>query len=135
MKRTNHVASRLRGFSSGASLGGKVSRYRDKQNIYKQGTLLTRFSTSKRAGCGSPPALRPLYCPYAGAKHPCRGGPGRPALQLHRETPGLLARYGAQGHPQSVLPKVSQETLAEMIGTTRTRVNFFVNKFKKLGFV
>jgi ssDNA-specific exonuclease RecJ len=47
----------------------------------------------------------------------------------------LLARYGAQGHPQSVLPKVSQETLAEMIGTTRTRVNFFVNKFKKLGFV
>jgi len=47
----------------------------------------------------------------------------------------LLARYGAQGHPQSVLPKVSQETLAEMIGTTRTRVNFFMNKFKKLGFV
>jgi CRP/FNR family cyclic AMP-dependent transcriptional regulator len=47
----------------------------------------------------------------------------------------LLARYGAQGHPQSVLPKVSQEMLAEMIGTTRTRVNFFMNKFKKLGFV
>ena len=47
----------------------------------------------------------------------------------------LLARYGAQGHPQSVLPKVSQETLAEMIGTTRTRVNFFMNKFKRLGFV
>ncbi len=47
----------------------------------------------------------------------------------------MLARYGAQGHPQSVLPKVSQETLAEMIGTTRTRVNFFMNKFKKLGFV
>jgi CRP-like cAMP-binding protein len=47
----------------------------------------------------------------------------------------LLARYGAQGHPQSVLPKVSQEMLAEMIGTTRTRVNFFMNKFKKLGFI
>jgi CRP/FNR family transcriptional regulator, cyclic AMP receptor protein len=47
----------------------------------------------------------------------------------------LLARYGAQGHPQSVIPKVSQEMLAEMIGTTRTRVNFFMNKFKKLGFI
>ena len=47
----------------------------------------------------------------------------------------LLARYGAQGHPQSVIPKVSQEMLAEMIGTTRTRVNFFMNKFKKMGFI
>jgi len=47
----------------------------------------------------------------------------------------LLARYGAQGHPQDVLPKVSQEMLAEMIGTTRTRVNLFMNKFRKLGFI
>ena len=47
----------------------------------------------------------------------------------------LLARYDKQDHPQSVLPKVSQETLAEMIGTTRSRVNFFMNKFKKLGFI
>jgi CRP/FNR family cyclic AMP-dependent transcriptional regulator len=47
----------------------------------------------------------------------------------------LLARYGAQGHPQQVLPKVSQEMLAEMIGTTRSRVNFFMNKFRKLGFI
>jgi CRP/FNR family transcriptional regulator, cyclic AMP receptor protein len=47
----------------------------------------------------------------------------------------LLARYGAQGHPQKVLPKVSQEMLAEMIGTTRSRVNFFMNKFRKLGFI
>ncbi len=47
----------------------------------------------------------------------------------------LLARYGAPGLPQDVLPKVSQETLAEMIGTTRSRVNFFMNKFKKLGFI
>ena len=45
----------------------------------------------------------------------------------------LLARYGAQGSPQQVLPKVSQEMLAEMIGTTRPRVNLFMNKFKKLG--
>ena len=47
----------------------------------------------------------------------------------------LLARYGKQGQPQQVLPKVSQEMLAEMIGTTRSRVNFFMNKFRKLGFI
>jgi CRP/FNR family transcriptional regulator, cyclic AMP receptor protein len=47
----------------------------------------------------------------------------------------LLARYGKQYRPVRVLPKVSQATLAEMIGTTRSRVNFFLNKFKKLGFI
>jgi CRP/FNR family transcriptional regulator, cyclic AMP receptor protein len=47
----------------------------------------------------------------------------------------LLARYGAPGKPETILPKVSQETLAEMIGTTRSRVNFFMNKFRKLGFI
>ena len=47
----------------------------------------------------------------------------------------LLARYGKEDHPHGVLPKVSQETLAEMIGTTRSRVNFFMNKFRKLGFI
>ena len=47
----------------------------------------------------------------------------------------LLARYGKEDLPQAVLPKISQETLAEMIGTTRSRVNFFMNKFRKLGFI
>jgi CRP/FNR family transcriptional regulator, cyclic AMP receptor protein len=47
----------------------------------------------------------------------------------------LLARYGKEPPPQKMLPKVSQEMLAEMIGTTRSRVNFFMNKFRKLGFV
>jgi len=47
----------------------------------------------------------------------------------------LLARYGKQDQPHGVLPKMSQETLAEMIGTTRSRVNFFMNKFRKLGFI
>ncbi len=47
----------------------------------------------------------------------------------------LLARYGNQETRGRVVPKVSQETLAEMIGTTRSRVNFFLNKFKKLGFI
>jgi len=47
----------------------------------------------------------------------------------------LLARYGKQAHPQKMLPKISQEMLAEMVGTTRSRVNFFMNKFRKLGFI
>jgi CRP/FNR family cyclic AMP-dependent transcriptional regulator len=47
----------------------------------------------------------------------------------------LLARYGQQDKPARVVPKISQETLAEMVGTTRSRVNFFLNKFKKLGFI
>jgi len=47
----------------------------------------------------------------------------------------LLARYGKEDKPQRVLPKVSQEMLAEMVGTTRSRVNFFMNKFRKLGFI
>jgi CRP/FNR family transcriptional regulator, cyclic AMP receptor protein len=47
----------------------------------------------------------------------------------------LLARYGKQDKPVRVVPKITQETLAEMIGTTRSRVNFFLNKFRKLGFI
>jgi len=47
----------------------------------------------------------------------------------------LLARYGKQEQPDRILPKVSQETLANMVGTTRSRVNFFMNKFRKLGFI
>jgi CRP/FNR family transcriptional regulator, cyclic AMP receptor protein len=48
----------------------------------------------------------------------------------------LLARYGGkQDKPQTVLPKIPQETLAEMVGTTRSRINFFMNKFRKMGFI
>jgi CRP-like cAMP-binding protein len=47
----------------------------------------------------------------------------------------LLARYGKPDGPRQVLPKISQEVLAEMVGTTRSRVNFFMNKFRKLGFI
>jgi len=47
----------------------------------------------------------------------------------------LLARYGKEDRPQKMVPKISQEVLAEMVGTTRSRVNFFMNKFKKLGFI
>lgn len=47
----------------------------------------------------------------------------------------LLARYGTRGQPSRVMPKISQEALAEMIGTTRARVNVFLNKFKNLGYI
>jgi CRP/FNR family cyclic AMP-dependent transcriptional regulator len=47
----------------------------------------------------------------------------------------LLARYGKEKEPNRLLPKISQEVLAEMVGTTRSRVNFFMNKFRKLGFI
>jgi CRP/FNR family cyclic AMP-dependent transcriptional regulator len=47
----------------------------------------------------------------------------------------LLAHFGKDGIPETVVPKISQETLAEMIGTTRSRVSFFMNRFRKLGFI
>src|ERR1700704_3459013 len=47
----------------------------------------------------------------------------------------LLANFGKEGRPEAIITKVSQETLAEMIGTTRSRVSFFMNKFRKLGFI
>jgi len=47
----------------------------------------------------------------------------------------LLAHFGKEGKPETVIPRMSQETLAEMIGTTRSRVSFFMNRFRKLGFV
>ena len=47
----------------------------------------------------------------------------------------LLAHFGKEGKPERVIPKVSQETLAEMIGTTRSRVSFFMNRFRRLGFI
>ena len=47
----------------------------------------------------------------------------------------LLAHFGKEGKPENVIPKISQEVLAEMIGTTRSRVNFFMNRFRKLGFI
>jgi CRP-like cAMP-binding protein len=47
----------------------------------------------------------------------------------------LLAHFGKEGIPETVVPKISQETLAEMIGTTRSRVSFFMNRFRRLGFI
>jgi len=47
----------------------------------------------------------------------------------------LLAHFGKEGIPETVVPKISQKTLAEMVGTTRSRVSFFMNRFRKLGFI
>lgn len=47
----------------------------------------------------------------------------------------LLAHFGKEGVPENVVPRISQETLAEMVGTTRSRVSFFMNRFRKLGFI
>jgi CRP/FNR family transcriptional regulator, cyclic AMP receptor protein len=47
----------------------------------------------------------------------------------------LLAHFGKEGVPETVVPKISQETLADMVGTTRSRVSFFMNRFRKLGFI
>jgi len=47
----------------------------------------------------------------------------------------LLAKFGTEGEPEATIPKVSQQTLAEMIGTTRSRVSFFMNRFRKMGFI
>jgi CRP-like cAMP-binding protein len=47
----------------------------------------------------------------------------------------LLAHYGKDSKPETVIPKMSQETMAEMIGTTRSRVSYFMNKFRKMGFI
>ncbi|HEV2615529.1 MAG TPA: helix-turn-helix domain-containing protein, partial [Candidatus Acidoferrales bacterium] len=47
----------------------------------------------------------------------------------------MMARYGREGAAESTIPKVSQETLASMVGTTRSRISFFMNKFRKMGFI
>jgi CRP-like cAMP-binding protein len=47
----------------------------------------------------------------------------------------LMAHYGKEGKPEPIIPKISQETLADMVGTTRSRVSLFLNKFRKLGFI
>ena len=47
----------------------------------------------------------------------------------------LMAHFGEEGKPETVIPKITQDTLAEMVGTTRSRVSFFMNKFRQLGFI
>ena len=80
-----------------------------------------------------------VHCASSGPEHPRRSGPGRSAVQFEREAacpPAAAVGELRQGRtPEPVIAKISQETLAEMIGTTRSRVSFFMNKFRKLGFI
>lgn len=63
------------------------------------------------------------------------GTSDRPVHSCSFEAGLLLARFGKTHKPETVVPKISQEVLAEMVGTTRARVNFFMNRFRKLGFI
>ena len=75
----------------------------------------------------------------AGPQHASPGRSCRSALQLQRKAAGadspLMAEFGKPGEPETFIPKISQETLAEMVGTTRSRVSFFMNRFRKLGLI
>jgi hypothetical protein len=83
--------------------------------------------------------VRPFYQLHAYSVHSSRGGSNRSAVQLNGKRLArallLLARYAKEDQAERVHQKVSQEMLAEMIGTSRSRVNLFMNKFRQLGFI
>jgi CRP/FNR family cyclic AMP-dependent transcriptional regulator len=83
--------------------------------------------------------LRPLHLAHARPQHPRRGRSSRSALQSSEKRLArallLLARYGREDKPEKVLLKIPQEMLAEMVGTTRSRVNVFMNTFRTLGLI
>ena len=198
MKRTNHMASRLRGFSSGASLGGKVSRYRDKQNIYTQGapayTLfyiqeggvrLTTRTKHQPAAVTAILGVHDFFGELCLAGYPLRVSTAvaltassirtikkqnmlemlrkgnkvsnslvayllssvkkygdhvaelltSPAEQRLARVLLRLAHLGKKGPAVVEIPRISHQVLAEMVGTTRQRVNLFMNRFRKLGFI
>jgi CRP-like cAMP-binding protein len=126
-------------FLDSAGLGRKVAKFRRKETVFVQGD----------------PAIQVMYIQEGGAKLTVVNKIGKEAVvailgpgdflgegclagqtnYLVTATTISLARYGVPGHTHKALPKVSQEMLAEMVGTTRSRVNFFMNKFRKLGFI
>jgi CRP-like cAMP-binding protein len=82
--------------------------------------------------------LRIVHGVSAEPQQPHRRRPHRPVIQFQREAARaslLLANFGKDGTPQPIAAHVSQETLAELVSTTRSRVSFFMNKFRKLGFI
>jgi CRP/FNR family transcriptional regulator, cyclic AMP receptor protein len=199
MTRTNHTASRLRGFSSGASLGGKVSRYRDKQNIYKQGapayTLfyiqeggvrLTTRTKHQSAAVTAILGVHDFFGELCLAGYPLRMSTAvaltassirtikkKKMLEMLRKKNNKvsnslvayllssvkhyrdhvaelltssaeqrlarvllrLAHLGKKGPAVVEIPKINHQVLAEMVGTTRQRVNLFMNRFRKRGFI
>ena len=198
MKRINRRASRLAGFSSGASLGGKVSRYRDKQSIYTQGapayTLfyiqeggvrLTTRTKHQPAAVTAILGVHDFFGELCLAGYPLRVSTAvaltassirtikkQKMLEMLRKGNKVsnslvayllssvkkygdhvaelltssaeqrlarvllrLAHLGKKGPAVVEIPKISHQVLAEMVGTTRQRVNLFMNRFRKLGFI
>jgi CRP/FNR family cyclic AMP-dependent transcriptional regulator len=198
MKRTNHKSSHLRAFSSGASLGGKVSHYRGKQNIYKQGapafTLfyiqeggvrLTTRTKHQSAAVTAILGVNDFFGEICLAGYPLRMSTAvaltassirtikkAKMLQLLRKTNKTsnslvayllssvkkyqdhvaelltssaeqrlarvllrLARLDNNGRAAVEIPIISHQVLAEMVGTTRPRVNLFMNQFRKQGYI
>jgi CRP/FNR family transcriptional regulator, cyclic AMP receptor protein len=198
MKRIKHAASSLGGFSSGASLGGKVSHYRDKQNIYTQGepacTLfyiqeggvrLTTKTKHQPAAVTAILGVGDLFGEMCLAGYPLRMSTAvaltassirtiqkKKMLQMLRKKSKAsnslvayllssvqkyknhvaelltssaeqrlarvllrLAHLDGKGPAVSQLPTLSHRVLAEMVGTTRSRVNLLMNRFRKRGFI
>ena len=198
MKRTDQRASHLAGFSSGTSLGGSVSRYRDKQNIYKQGapayTLfyiqeggvrLTTRTKHQPAAVTAILGVHDFFGELCLAGYPLRVSTAvaltASSIRTIRKEKMLgmlrrgnkvsnslvayllssvkkygdhvaelltssaeqrlarvllrLAHFGKKGPAVAEIPKISHQVLAEMVGTTRQRVNLFMNRFRKRGFI
>jgi CRP/FNR family transcriptional regulator, cyclic AMP receptor protein len=199
MKRIKKRTSHLAGFSSGASLGGKVSRYRNKQNIYKQGapayTLfyiqeggvrLTTQTKHQPAAVTAILGVHDFFGELCLAGYPLRVSTAvaltassirtikkeNMLAMLRKKNNKLsnslvayllssvkkyrdhvaelltssaehrlarvllrLAHFGKKGPPVVEIPKLSHQVLAEMVGTTRQRVNLFMNRFRKRGFI
>ncbi len=198
MKRINQRASHLAGFSSGSSLGGSVSRYRDKQNIYKQGapayTLfyiqeggvrLTTRTKHQPAAVTAILGVHDFFGELCLAGYPLRVSTAvaltassirtikkekllgmlrrgnkvsnslvayllssvkkygdhvaelltSSAEQRLARVLLRLAHLGKKGPAVAEIPKISHQVLAEMVGTTRQRVNLFMNRFRKRGFI
>ncbi|HXM98028.1 MAG TPA: Crp/Fnr family transcriptional regulator [Candidatus Dormibacteraeota bacterium] len=198
MQRTNHMSSHLGGFTSGASLGGKVSRYRDKQNIYLQGapapTLFyiqeggVRLTTRSKDRASAVTALLGVgdfFGELCLAGYPLRVSAADAltassirtidkqmmlrllrrgnktsnslvayllfSLKEYREHVAdlltssaeqrlarvllRLAHLNKNGPPAVEIPLVSHQVLAEMVGTTRPRINTFMNRFRRRGYI
>jgi CRP/FNR family transcriptional regulator, cyclic AMP receptor protein len=198
MKRRNQMVSRLRGFSSGASLGGEVSHYRNKQNIYKQGapayTLfyiqeggvrLTTKTKRQPAAVTAILGVHDFFGELCLAGYPLRMSTAvaltassirtikkEKMLQMLRKKNKAsnslvayllssvkkyrdhvselltssaeqrlarvllrLSHLGKKGPAVVEIPKISHQVLAEMVGTTRQRINLFMNRFRKQGLI
>ncbi len=189
MKRTDQRASHLAGFSSGTSLGGSVSRYRDKQNIYKQGapayTLFYIQEGGVRLTTRTKHQVHDFFGELCLAGYPLRVSTAvaltASSIRTIKKEKMLgmlrrgnkvsnslvayllssvkkygdhvaelltssaeqrlarvllrLAHLGKKGPAVAEIPKISHQVLAEMVGTTRQRVNLFMNRFRKRGFI